>query len=279
MEDGFTALIREHIDAFPRVPDASVALLSFLDGTPVDASRIEAALSATPEVSAILLHLASLPYFGLAERPRSPQEAMAALGEVRMAQLIMAGHAGLMMQRRIPGYELRSGDLWRHSVGVSMAADSLVKELAPAESSVRGLFIAAIFHDIGKLILGRLIRQVQGKIDSVTARGESFEGAERQVIGTDHAEVSARILESWGFPEQLAHAVRWSHRPAAADPPDTRADILHVADTLCLSMGIGVGKEGLRYKPSPEAARRLGIKPPTLEWVASQTLQWVNQLM
>ena len=38
------------------------------------------------------------------------------------------------------------------------------------------------------------------------------------------------------------------------------------------------GREGLRYQPSPVVTARLGIAPAHLEKVASQTLQWANEL-
>ena len=44
-------------------------------------------------------------------------------------------------------------------------------------------------------------------------KGIGFEVAEYMVLGTDHAEVGARILENWGFPLDLVNAVGWHHDP------------------------------------------------------------------
>ena len=55
-------------------------------------------------------------------------------------------------------------------------------------------------------------------------------------------------------------------------------DIIHVANVLCLMIGIGVGRDGLQYRPSEEVVGRLGLAPNHLEKVASQVLQWVNEL-
>jgi hypothetical protein len=55
-------------------------------------------------------------------------------------------------------------------------------------------------------------------------------------------------------------------------------DVVHVANMLCLMIGIGVGCEGLNYRPSPEVTKRLGLSTSHLERVASQTLQWANEL-
>ena len=102
--------------------------------------------------------------------------------------------------------------------------------------------------------------------------------AEQQVLGTDHAQIGARILSRWAFPEDLVHAVQWHHDPDGGGEPRRTTDIVHVANVLCLMMGIGVGREGLQYHPSPEVTRRLGLNPMHLERTASQTLQWVEEL-
>jgi hypothetical protein len=47
---------------------------------------------------------------------------------------------------------------------------------------------------------------------------------------------------------------------------------------LCLMIGIGVGRDGLNYRPSPVVTKRLGITTSHLEKVASQTLQWASEL-
>jgi HD-like signal output (HDOD) protein len=102
--------------------------------------------------------------------------------------------------------------------------------------------------------------------------------AEREVLGTNHAEIGALLLESWSFPPKLVGAVRWHHEPDSAESDRLLIDIVHVANVLCLMLGIGAGIEGLHYQPSASATKRLGIKPQQLEVVASQTLQWADEL-
>jgi len=55
-------------------------------------------------------------------------------------------------------------------------------------------------------------------------------------------------------------------------------DIIHVANVLCLMIGIGVGRDGLQYRQSEEVVERLRLEPIHLEKIASQVLQWVNEL-
>ena len=121
-------------------------------------------------------------------------------------------------------------------------------------------------------------RPSMAAIQAAAGSDVSFEVAEKQVLGADHAEIGAHILSRWSFPEDLVHAVRWHHAPDGAGSPSRTTDVVHVANVLCLMRGIGVGRAGLQYEPSPDVTRRLGLNPLHLERVASQTLQWVDEL-
>jgi hypothetical protein len=76
----------------------------------------------------------------------------------------------------------------------------------------------------------------------------------------------------------MVTVVRWHHDPDGAPKTSHLIDVVHVADVLCLMSGIGVGREGLQYRPSQTACERIGLTEAHLEKVASQTLQIANQL-
>jgi len=126
--------------------------------------------------------------------------------------------------------------------------------------------------------LGAFVKDDIEKIEEYTSDDMAFQNAERKVLGTDHAEVGAFILNNWSFPKEIVDAVRWHHDPEAADTANPLIDIVHISDVLCLMIGIGVGREGLHYEPSPVVVKKLGVTNKHLEKVASQTLEWVNEL-
>ena len=140
------------------------------------------------------------------------------------------------------------------------------------------MFTAALLHDVGKLALGCFVKDDLEKIEDTASEEIPFEVAEQFVLGTNHAELGAIILNSWSFPADIVSAVQWHHAPDAGGQTSTLIDIVHVADVLSVMIGIGGGREGLRHQPSGSATKRLGLKPFVLEKVASQTLQWVSEL-
>lgn len=264
------------IKAFPAMPGAALKLLSLADAPCATVQQIEDALRQDPGLTANVLKLANSAYFGIPSKIGSVRQAVMLLGLKRLVQMVVTTCAGAVIDRGVPGYDLPAGELWRHSLAVSVAARGLAAELKlPAADEI---FTAGLLHDVGKLILGHFVQEDYPEIERALAQGMTFEGAEAAVLGIDHAEIGARVLAQWSLPENIVHAVRWHHAPEKFGSVDITLDVVHVANMLCLMIGIGVGREGLLHEPSPIVTRRLGLEPNHLEKVASQTLQWVSEL-
>ncbi len=268
--------IMEKVKSFPGISGAVSKIFSLLDDPDTDASRIEDVVRYDPGLTANILKMSNSAYFGFSGKIGSVRQAVVLLGWKRTAQIVIASCVNAMMDEPVSGYNLQKGEFWRHSIAVSVAAEGLVKELKLPD--VEKIFTAALLHDIGKLVLGAFLKKDMEKVEIEAARGVSFEIAERNILGTDHAEIGAMILKNWMFPPGMVSAVRWHHDPDSAGDISVLTDIVHVANVLCLMIGVGVGREGLRYKPSPLATKRLGLTTGHLEMVASQTLQWVDDL-
>ena len=264
------------VEAFPSLPGATTKLVSLIDDPNAAVAEIEEILRMDPGLTANVLKLSNSAYFGFPSKIGSVHKAIILLGAKRLMQLVMTSCVNSVMNKSIPGYDLPPGEMWRHSIAVSVAAEGLIEELNAPEADE--IFTAALLHDVGKLVLGEFVKDDIEKIEKIVSKNVSFEAAEQTVIGIDHAEIGAKILESWGLPEEIVSAVRWHHDPEAADETSTLIDVVHVANVLCLMIGIGAGREGLQYRPSPVVTKRLGLKPAHIEKVASHTLDWVSDL-
>jgi putative nucleotidyltransferase with HDIG domain len=264
------------LKSFPSMPGAAVKLLALIDDPEISVDRIEKILRQDAGLTANLLKLANSAYFGIPSKVGSVRRAVLLLGLKRLIQMVIASCVSAIMDKPVPGYDLPPGELWRHSLAVTVAAEGLVKELKI--EAAEEVFTAALLHDVGKLVLGEFVADDFNKIDNVLSPEITFETAEDMVLGTNHADIGARILNQWSLPPGIVNAVRWHHDPDSAEQSDLTLDIVHVADVLCLMIGIGVGRDGLQHQPSAAAIDRLGLAPGHLEKVASQTLQWVEEL-
>jgi putative nucleotidyltransferase with HDIG domain len=268
--------IMSQVKAFPGMPATSAKLLKMLKDPDASAAQIEEVLKYDPGLTANILKLTNSAYFGIPTKVRSVKQAVVLLGWKRLLQLVMTVCMSTVMKKPVPGYDLPHGGLWKHSVAVSVAAELLVKALKiPGADEV---FTAALLHDVGKLVLGDFVREDLQQIEAMVSKGIAFEVAEFIVLGIDHANIGARILEKWSLPEDLVNAVGWHHDPETCENHCTYSDIVHVANILGLMIGFGNGGNGVEVLPSNSVTERLGFKPTDLETLAEDTLTGVQKL-
>jgi putative nucleotidyltransferase with HDIG domain len=258
------------------MPGTAFKLLGLIDDPSMRVSQIEEILRHDPGLTANVLRLANSAYFGIPSKIGSIRQAVILLGLKRLIQMVIAACVSAIMDRSVPGYDLPPGELWRHSIAVSVAAEGLVKELKIEASEE--IFTAALLHDVGKLVLGEYVKDDFNEIARAVSEGASFEAAETMVLGTNHADVGAKILTRWSLPAEIVNAVQWHHDPESLEHTSFMLDVVHVANVMSLLIGIGIGRDGLQHQPSVAVSERLGLEPCVLEKVASQTTQWVTKL-
>ena len=264
------------VEAFPGMPVTAAKLLPLLDNSDSSAADIESILKYDPGLSANILKLTNSAYFGIPTRVSSVKQAIVLLGWKRLVQLVTTICMSPLMKKSVPGYDLRSGELWRHSIAVSVAAEILVKALNIRNADE--VFTAALLHDVGKLILGNFVKNDLEQIETMVAKGITLDVAESMVLGTNHAEVGGQILHKWSFPAELVNAVQWHHDPESCENGCVLSDIVHVANTLGLMTGFGKVEEGNGIEPFGPVADRLGLKAKYLEAMAQQTLDGIKNL-
>jgi len=268
--------IMAQVKSFPGMPHTAAKLLKMLKDSESTATQIEDILRYDAGLTANILKLTNSAYFGIPSKVSSVRQAIVMLGWKRVMQLVMTMCMSTVMKKPIPGYDLPQGALWRHSVAVSVAAEAVVKALKIPEAEE--VFTAALLHDVGKLVLGGFVKNDLAQIKTMVSKGIAFEVAEYMVIGTDHAEIGARILEKWAFPQELVNAVNWHHDPETCENHCTLSDIVHIANTVGLRIGFGRDTDQVRIEPAASVTDRLGLGPVDLEVLAEQTLEGVNRL-
>ena len=264
------------VEAFPGMPATAAKLLPLLDNPDSTPSEVENIVKYDPGLTANILKLTNSAYFGIPTKVSSIKQAVILLGWKRLMQVVTTICMSPLMKKAVPGYDLRSGELWRHSIAVSVAAELLVKALKIPDADE--VFTAGLLHDVGKLILGGFVKQDLEQIQAMVTKGISFDVAESMVLGTNHAEIGGQILHKWSFPAELVNAVQWHHDPESCENTCTLSDIVHVANKVGLMTGIGKPEEAVDIEPSGPVADRIGLKANHLEAIALQTIEEVKKL-
>jgi putative nucleotidyltransferase with HDIG domain len=119
----------------------------------------------------------------------------------------------------------------RHSLATAAAARVLAHRNRVGDPD--DAFSAGLLHDIGKVLLARVLRrEYAGVLDDVFSLAR-FHEVERARFGTDHAEVGAVVLKRWNLPARIAEGIRDHHLPELRG----LAGILARADAAAVEAG------------------------------------------
>ncbi len=243
-------------------PRAAQRALTLLDDPLVSAGKLSEVISLDAALTSGVLKAANSAALARSRSVDNLQQALALLGNQAFKQIVFASASVGFLADGQPGYQLSPGDLWHHAV-----ATSLMVEVLAAAAKVKpgpALFTAALLHDLGKSVLGDFVKDDLAVIDARVRGGESYLEAERAVLGIDHAELGARIVERWNFSAELADLIRFHHAPQQK-PQSTDLALLSLANVVCQLYGLGAGADSLLQRADGSTLAKLGLKLRDLE--------------
>lgn len=265
------------VDALPPLPDTALKLMKVVNDPTSTVEDLVEAVRYDQAITGEVLRLCNSAYFGLSRTVTSLNDAMIRLGTVKVLQLVMSIHTSSMMSGRQRGYDLRAGELWKHSVAVALGATTVAKRIDLPNGNLA--FTAGLLHDIGKVILSEYVAEEFAQIlQRVKEQQCSFVEAEQHILGFCHQEIGGRIGEQWKLPDALIRCIRYHHDPGVLDPPDPLVDTVYLANCVCLLMGIGLGADGLSYRADEAVMQRHGLREQDLEAVSVEIVSELERV-
>ena len=82
----------------------------------------------------------------------------------------------------------------------------------------------------------------------------------------------ARLAETWSLPDTIIRCIRYHHEPEELPNPDPFVDAVHLADSVCLVMGVGGGDDGLAYRSSPNVMIRHNMSQSDLDLLGADLI-------
>lgn len=121
-----------------------------------------------------------------------------------------------------------------HSMRVGTYAQKICRQERTASDVAEAAFTAGLLHDVGKLILATNLPDSYNQCAALAAeRGIPLCLAEKEVLGSTHAEVGAYLIGLWGLPDRIFATMLDHHSPQQSPERDFGAlTAVHVANAF-----------------------------------------------
>ncbi len=227
-------------------------------------------------IVARVLALANSAYYGLSGLVSSIQHASILLGQKTLGELITIAASSRLLSKKLKGYQLNPGDLWKHSLAVALGS-RIIAEKKNVELG-GDAFIAGLLHDAGKIILDPYVLERKKEFKKFQKTGkQTFIEAEKEILGFDHAEVMSRAARFWRYPEAQSTAIRYHHYPLRSGNSEL-AFIVHLADFTAKEAGFSSEATSSSSEIDPQTLNILGLQKEDLNAIAAEIVVSVEKL-
>jgi len=260
----------------PPLPAVAHRLLELINrDTPFD--EIGAVLATDAAMAMRVLRIANSVALRGATPIASLTEAFLRLGTAQLRQLVL----GLVFIHHFP----RRGAFdyvafWRHSLHVALAAQQIERRSEGLNNSGQDVYTAGLLHDIGiaYLNLSATTRYKQVIVEARSS-GEPLEVVEQRLLGVNHAEAAAYLLEEWRFPANIIAVCRFHGRPEEArEGHRDLVRLIHVADELVWGLGYDNGAKRVGPEFNPQDFAKVHVDPTQHEAIVAELKTLAEQV-
>lgn len=217
-------------------------------------------------LTAKVLRACNSSFYGFQQTISSIDEAVLFLGYSQILRIVTTLSVGGPMAAPMPAYEFQANDLWRHSLAAAFVSESLAKEGVMPGVDPAAAFTAGLLHDIGKIAFSQVLNgtQLARLRYQIAEHGLSRVEAEREIIGTDHADVGGCLLQRWELPQKIVKAVAMHHKPDYSSENCLSA-VTCLSDTIVNLAGPAPGWAPYALKVDNRLVGNLKLTPEKLD--------------
>ena len=212
------------------LPEIYLRLQQIIDDPLHTREQVAEILAYDPSLSARVLRIANSSYYSFPREIETVSSAVGIIGELDLRNLVLATSVvGSMNALNYKGVDI--DEFWLHSLRCGISARLIARSVGGFNPEV--LFLAGILHDLGILVIYQhdiaLAAAVSRHIDE---NHQLRDQAERELLGFDHAEVGALLIEAWGLSEELSELTRCHHQYQLAQHNKQATLMLALANLL-----------------------------------------------
>jgi len=194
------AIVEAQLDRLPVLPAVAQHLIESLDDPDVRTDTLAKDITIDPVLAGRVIRAANSAFYAPPQPLDTLDKALRYLGFAQVRSIVLT--SVLTAQMQVPGQNLAK--FWRRSLRTAVYAKTLAGWIdAPDESA----YLLGIVHDIGYLVLSMAAPEEMSAI-AAEHEGRALQlAAEHKTIGCSSLAVTASLLRTWGFPNNLTFAL------------------------------------------------------------------------
>ena len=216
LADEYVRQLVSQVDALPTLPELYVELEGELQSPDCSVERVTAIIAKDVGMTAQILKLVNSAFFGVQQHISDVVQAVMYLGLDTVKTLVLS----LQVFQKFGETGCSSFDLdrlCRHSLATGEIARKIMIAEKASMEMVEETLGAAMLHDLGVLLLASYFSErYQESLRVAKEQSICLYDAERQTLGTTHAQVGAYLLGLWGLTNPVVEAVAFHHEPLAS---------------------------------------------------------------
>ncbi len=178
-------------------------------------------------MTAQIVRMSNSAYYNTGEPVQSLEEAVNRLGFREVYRISSVAAAQQVMGEALPLYNMGKGELLEGSVATAVLMVELCSRARRPD--LDAAYTTGLLHSMGKVVINQYFLK-HGLELYGNAAGEAVDILwERRLLGFDHAQAGAAILQKWNFPDEIRVPVLFQLDPLKAPSQQSVCCLLSIA--------------------------------------------------
>ncbi|VDN48193.1 Hydrolase [Petrocella atlantisensis] len=266
----------EKVDDIPAFPQTVINIMALLKEPRSAAVDIEREVMKDQGLTTKLLKMANSAFYSGRRQIKTVADATVLLGFDTVQTLVLASTVGKVMEKELKGYSYERNALWRQSQISAIMARTIAKKAKYANPDIA--YTAGLLKDVGKVILDEYVHEsYQEILTKISNEVMPYVAAEEEILGFNHGQVGARIVEKWNLASELVDAIEFHHKPFQSIDNIELVSIVHISDGLVMMMGIHEGIDTLGHEFFTDAVKILNLDEADLNQIMKDVEKIVSE--
>jgi putative nucleotidyltransferase with HDIG domain len=242
------------VESIPTLPAISGKIAELVSDENASFREIVDLIEKDQALATRILKVANSSFYGFLSKVSSLEKALVILGTREVYGIVLACSVHQFFSREgTEGFDRKR--FWKHALVCSQIARLLGNHFNIRNDDT--FFLAGLIHDIGKMVIDQYLHDSFVQIiDRVRTDHTTFSKAEKEILGTTHYQIGAKLLQSWQFPRKVVMEVLYHHAPWHDQTYGPSSIIIYLANLLAKWAGYPCDPDETGLTPQDFAGSR-----------------------